>query len=184
MNTIQKTLQAKIKPKEKVILLTEKIKKDKKLFKELMEILETGTDVEKGTCADAIKHITKDNTEIAKLHINEIIGYINSDVTRVKWGVPEAIGNMAEKFPEEIAEAIPKLFVNLKKSSTVIRWCAAYGLTKIAKYNSKEAKTLLPKFKEIIRKEKNNGVKSVFVKENNTSKFYPNLFWDFFIYRF
>jgi len=45
---IQEILQSERKPKEKVALLTEKIKEDKKLFVKLIKLLKMGTDVEKG----------------------------------------------------------------------------------------------------------------------------------------
>ena len=49
-------------------------------------------------------------------------------------------------------------------NTTVIRWCAAYGLSEIAKHNTKIRKELIPKIKEIVEKEKNNGVKNVCLK--------------------
>jgi len=157
-------IESKRKSKEKVSLIVEEVRKDKKLFKELMKILETGADVEKGTCADAMKHITKENPEIALPYIDKIINYINHKVTRVKWGVPESIGNIAQKFPKEVEKAVPKLLINTKEESTVIRWCAAFGLTEIAKSNTKLQKNLIEKFSDILKKESNNGVKNVYIK--------------------
>jgi len=168
MNKVKEVLRSDEKPKEKVALLTKTIKKGQKLFVELMEVLETGTDVEKGTCADAMKHITEDKPEIAKPYIDEIIKHISSDVKRVKWGVPESIGNIARKFPKEAAKAVPKLLLNTKDKSTVIRWCAAYGLAEIAKHNSEEAKTLVPKIKKLAEAEDNNGVKNFYLKALKT----------------
>jgi len=55
----------------------------------------------------------------------------------------------------------------LKNSSdkgTVIRWSAAFALGEIAKSNSNAQKTLLPKMKELVMKETNNGVKNVYLK--------------------
>jgi hypothetical protein len=161
---LKEIIESKRKSKEKVSLVVEEVGKDKKLFNELMKILETGTDVEKGTCADAMKHITKENPEIALPYIDKIINYINHKVTRVKWGVPESIGNIAQKFPKEVEEAVPKLLINTKEESTVIRWCAAFGLTEIAKSNTKLQKNLIKKFSDILKKEPNNGVKNVYIK--------------------
>ena len=161
---LKEIIESKRKSKEKVSLIVEEVRKDKKLFKELMKILETGSDVEKGTCADAMKHITKENPEIALPYIDKIINYINHKVTRVKWGVPESIGNIAQKFPKEVEKAVPKLLINTKEESTVIRWCAAFGLTEIAKSNTKLQKNLTEKFSDILKKESNNGVKNVYIK--------------------
>jgi hypothetical protein len=56
------------------------------------------------------------------------------------------------------------LLLNTKDESTVVRWCAAFALSEIAKYNTKKQKELFSIFSEIVKKEKNNGVKNVYVK--------------------
>ena len=86
----------------------------------------------------------------------------------MKWGVPEAIGNISKKHPEKVVRAIPNILKNAKEDSTVVRWCAAYALTEIAKNNPKTRSELIPIFNEIIGGEKNNGVKKVYVKAMNS----------------
>jgi hypothetical protein len=51
-----------------------------------LRILKTGSDVEKGTCADVMKHISKDKPEIVVSYIDEIIEYANYRASRVKIG--------------------------------------------------------------------------------------------------
>jgi hypothetical protein len=165
MDTIKEILNSNKKPKEKVSVSADKIKTDNILFKELMEILETGTDVEKGTCADIMKHVTSDKPEIAEPYINDIIKYINYKAPRVKWGVPESIGNIAKKYPKKVEKAIPYLLINTaenKDNSTVIRWCSAYALSEIAKASNN--KELIRQIGGMVKKEKNNGVKNVYLK--------------------
>ena len=60
---LQKILKSNKKPKEKVSILSEKIKRDKELFKERLELLKNGTDIENGTCADIMKHVSADKPE-------------------------------------------------------------------------------------------------------------------------
>jgi hypothetical protein len=50
-----------------IAFLTESIEKDEKQFPQLIEILKSGSDVEKGTAADVIKHVSKDKSEIVAL---------------------------------------------------------------------------------------------------------------------
>ncbi len=97
MKTIKEILNSGRKLKEKVTLSATEIQKDNSLFNELMEILETGADVEKGTCSDIMKHVTAEKPEIAEPYINDLIRYINYKAPRVRWGVPESIGNIAKK---------------------------------------------------------------------------------------
>ncbi|MHA1840240.1 MAG: HEAT repeat domain-containing protein [Candidatus Ranarchaeia archaeon] len=164
MGEIQEILDSKIKPKEKVCLVKEKIRDNRKLVDELMYIFENGSDIEKGTCADIMKHITKDNPEVLVPYVDELIDYINYRASRVKWGVPEAIGNIAREFPSIVEKAVPPLLVNTEDKSTVVRWCAAFALAEIAKNNQKLREELVPKIEIIVEKEQNNGVKNVYLK--------------------
>jgi hypothetical protein len=59
--------------------------------------------------------------------------------------VPETLGNLAQKYPTEAEKAIPKVLVNTKDKSTVVRWCAAFALTEIAKSNPAIRKEVGPK---------------------------------------
>ncbi len=163
MVKIKEILNSKNKPKEKLTNLVEAVKQKKISSKDFIEYFKYASDVEKGTCADAMKHISKDEPEILSTYIDELIKYINYDAPRVKWGVPETIGNLAQKFPKEVEKAIPKLLVNAKDKSTVVRWCAAYGLAEIAKNNIKTQRELIPKFEEISKNEANNGVRNIYV---------------------
>jgi hypothetical protein len=152
------------KPKELVEFLTKSIIKDKSLFSQLIDVLKNGNDVDKGTCADVMKHVSAEKPEIFLPYINVLIDYINYKAPRVKWGIPEAIGNIAKKYPKEAEKAVPNLLKNTienKDNTTVIRWCAAYGLSEIAK--STKNKGLIKKIEDVAKKEKNNGVKNVYL---------------------
>ena len=164
MNVTDEIRNWKGKPKELVAFLTESIEKDEKLFAQLIEILKSGSDVDKGTAADVMKHVSKNKPEMVALYIDDLVDYINYKAPRVKWGVPETIGNLAQKYPTEVDKAIPRLLVNTKDKSTVVRWCAAFALTEIAKGNPAIRKDLGSEIKEIVQNETNNGVKNVYLK--------------------
>ncbi len=167
MSKIEEILQSKIKPKEKQTKLVEAVCQKKIPAKEFIEYFVSAPDVDKGTCADAMKHISASNPEILAPYIDTLVPYINYKLPRVKWGVPEAIGNMSKDYQEKAAKAIPYLLRNVtddKINTTVIKWCAAFALSEIAKNNSKTRKQLLPIFNKIIKREKNNGVKNVYTK--------------------
>ena len=161
---IQNILASDKKHKEKVSLLTEKVGSDKKLLTELFELLKNGTDVEKGTAAEVMKFVSKENPEMMLPYVDILIEYIDYKANRVKWGCPEALGNIAKKYPNKVEKAISKLLENLKDKSTIVRWCAAFALTEVAKYNSKKQKELVAKFQTLLKKEQNNGVKNLYIK--------------------
>lgn len=81
-----------------------------------------------------MKHLSKGKPEIVAPYIDDMIDYINYKAPRVRWGVPETIGNLAQKYPTEVEKAIPNLLVNTKDKSTVVRWCAAFALTETASH--------------------------------------------------
>jgi len=164
MKIIEEIRNWKGKPKELVAFLAKSVKDDKKLFAQLIECLKTGSVVDKGICGEVMKYVTRDNPEFALPYINTIIEYINDEAPKVKWGTAEVMGNVAQRFPEKVSKAVPKLLINTKDSGTVTRWCAAYALTEIAKTNLKLQKELIPKFTEILKREKNNGVRNVYLK--------------------
>lgn len=164
INIIQDILQSKRKHKEKVALLTKKVKKDKGFVAQLIKLLKIGSDVEKGTVAEVMKFVSKDNPELLMPYIDTLVEYINYKASRVKWGVPESIGNLARRYPEKVEKAIPNLLKNTKDKSTVVRWCAAFALTEIAKYNLKNQKGFVSKFNAIVKEEENNGVRNVYLK--------------------
>lgn len=165
---IQEILESDRKHKEKVGLITWAILSDIKLVDQLFKLLKKGNDVDKGTAAEVMKFISAEKPEMMLPYINLIIQYIDYKAPRVRWGCQESIGNIAKKYPAEVEKAIPKLFLNLKDKSTVVRWCAAFALTEIAKYNQVRQKELTAKFSELIKTEENNGVRNVFVKALKT----------------
>jgi len=154
MSTIEQILKSKNKPKEKVALLAKEVKENRISINQLIDYFKIGSVAEKGSCMEAIEHVSRDEPEIVLPHIDFIIGHITDKAPKVKWETAEAIGNISQKYPNEVAKAVPKLFLNADDSGTVVRWSAAFALTEIAKNNPKLRKELVPKFKEIAEKEK------------------------------
>jgi len=167
MFTINDILTSQIKPKEKQVRLVKAVCEKKVSAKEFIDYFVSAVDVDKGNCADAMKHISASNPEILVPYIDTLLEYVNYKLPRVKWGVPEAIGNMAKKYPEKVAKAVPYLLKNTTDdeiNTTVIKWCAAFALGEIVKYNPNTRKQLIPIFEKLIKSEKNNGVKNVYAK--------------------
>ena len=167
MKIIEDILKTKIKPKEKQVKLAEAVVSGKISAKEFITFFESAKDTDKGTCAGVMKNVAAQKPEIFAPYIDILLKYINHPLPRVKWGIPEAIGNLAKDYPDKVAKAIPYLLKNTtddKINTTVIKWCAAFTLTEIAKHNSRTRKELLPIFENLIKTERNNGVRNVYVK--------------------
>lgn len=83
-----------------------------------MAFFESTTDTNKGTCADVMKHVSAQKPALLAPYIDIL------ELPRVKWGVTEAIGNLAEDYPDKAAKAIPNLLKNTtddKINTTVIK---------------------------------------------------------------
>ena len=132
---LQEILDSNLKHKEKVTKIAEEINKNNEKFKELIELFRSGNDVTKGTCAEVMKFVSQQTPEVFPPYLDELVEYVDYKAPRVKWGIPEAIGHLARTYPDKVAKAVPKLLDNTKNKSTVVRWCAAFGLSNIAKYN-------------------------------------------------
>ena len=167
MGKIEEILGCNLKPKEKQTKLVEAVISGEITVEEFITFFESAKNIDKGTCADAMKHISSKKPDLLAPYIDILLSYINHPLPRVKWGVPEALGNMAENHPDDVAKAIPYLLKNTtddKINTTVIRWCAAFALGEIAKDNPDTRKQLLPVFENLIKREKNFGVKNVYIK--------------------
>ncbi|MBS7632214.1 hypothetical protein KEJ15_01135 [Candidatus Bathyarchaeota archaeon] len=164
MSTIEQILKSRNKPKEKVDALAKEVKENRISIEQLIDYFEVGSVSEKGSCVEAIERIARDKPEIVVSHIDFIIDHINDQAPKIKWETARVIGNLSQKYPNEVAKAVPKLLLDTKDAGTVVRWSAAFALTEIAKNNLKLQKELVPRFKEIAEKEKNNGVKNLYIK--------------------
>ena len=75
-----------------------------------------------------------------------------------------AFGYIAQKYPDKVEKSIPKLLENLKDKSTVVRWCAAFALTEIAKHNHEKQEELVNTINKLIKTEQNSGVRNLYIK--------------------
>jgi hypothetical protein len=153
-----------MKHKEQVSKIVELAVKDAAALTQVFTLLKTGSDVEKGTAAEVLKFVSKECPEKMLPYVDLIVDFIDYKAPRVKWGCPEAIGNLAPQYPREVESAIPKLLKNLDDSSTVVRWCAAFALTEIARHNTARQNELVGLFEQLLLAEQNSGVKNLYVK--------------------
>ena len=164
VKTVREIMSSDLKHKAQVEAMAELAVHDQKAVAGLFDVLQQGNDVEKGTAAEVMKFVSKADPDLMVPYIDVLIEYIDYKAPRVRWGCPESIGYIARKYPDKVEGAIPKLLGNLKDKSTVVRWCAAFALTEIAKHNHKKQKELAVLFHKLIKTEQNSGVRNVYVK--------------------
>lgn len=168
MSKIEEILQSKLKPKEKITLLAEEIKKDKKFVNEIVGRFESASAGDQGHLIESLEYASQDKPEIIALELDFVIEHLEDKASRVKWEAARIIANLSGKFSDKTQKSIPNLLKNTQDKGTVVRWSAAFALGEIAKNNPKTRKQLLPIFKKNIEGEKNNGVKNVYLKAVKT----------------
>jgi hypothetical protein len=129
MTALEEIIKSKAKPKEKVMLLAQKLRLDKKLISEMAKFFDKASDAEKGICIEAVEYITKEDPKFVQPCLAFVIEQINHRAPKVKWEASRVVANVAKEFPDEVAKAIPKLLTNTKDDGTVVRWSAALALT-------------------------------------------------------
>jgi len=144
--------------------LAEEIKKDKKFIGRLIAYFESASASEQGHLIESLEYASQDKPEFVAPYFNFVLEHLADKAPRVKWEAARIIANLAEKYADKTEKAIPELLKNSSDKGTVVRWSAAFALGEIAKSNSNAQKTLLPKMKELVMKETNNGVKNVYLK--------------------
>jgi hypothetical protein len=164
MSALESIIRSDKKPKEKVTLLAEKVKENKGLITELVKCFTSGSATVKGHCMEALQHVSLERPDIVLPHIDFIIDQLQIAMPRVKWEAARTIHNLAQKYPDSAATAVPKLLANVNDSGTVTRWSAAQALTEILYHNPGLRDELIPKFNAILKKEKNNGVRNIYLK--------------------
>jgi hypothetical protein len=171
MNLIEEILHSKMRPKEKQTRLVKAVLCAEIPAQQFFEFFAAASDTDRGSCADIMKHVSEQKPELLAPYLDLLIDYIHDRAPRVKWGVQEAIGNLARLYPDKAEKAIPFLMQNTLENevnTTVVRWCAAYALTEIAKYNPQAREQLLAFFGDILLVEKNTGVKNVYLQAIKT----------------
>jgi hypothetical protein len=164
MSTLPEILKSAEKPKQKIALMGEALRRNRKLTTELIECFIGGSAGDQGNCMAAIEYASRDEPAAAADCLEFVIEHLNDKPPRVRWEAASAIANLARRFPDRVAKAIPQLLANTKAEGTVVRWSAASALTEIARHNLASREELVPKFEAMTKKETNNGVRNIYIK--------------------
>ena len=93
--------------------------------------------------------------------------YISSKNNSCRREASRIVGNMAAQYPDLLDEAIERLMKNTKDEGTVIRWAAAYALSRIVVLDRYAKSDLYDRLVAICDREEDNGVKNQYIKALN-----------------
>ncbi|MBO1915002.1 hypothetical protein J4G37_60520, partial [Microvirga sp. 3-52] len=84
------------------------------------------------TCMEVLEAATSEKPGIATPKLLEFAeNNLSVQAPRIKWESAKVIGNIAHLFPEQLEIPVKHLLENTSHEGTVVRWSAAYALTKI-----------------------------------------------------
>ena len=90
--------------------------------------------------------------------------YILSPDNSCKREASRIVGNLANKFPTKLENAITALLQNAGNDSTVIRWASAYALSRIIMIPHYAKSPLFEQISDLCAKENESGVKNQYIK--------------------
>ena len=90
--------------------------------------------------------------------------YISSENNSCRREASRIVGNMAAQYPDLLDEAIERLMKNTSDEGTVIRWAAAYALSRIVILDRYAKSDLYDRLVAVCDREEENGVKNQYLK--------------------
>lgn len=90
--------------------------------------------------------------------------YISSSDNSCKREASRIVGNLADKFPTKLDNAITALLQNTENEGTVIRWASAYALSRIVIIPQYAKSPLFEQISDLCEKENDSGVKNQYIK--------------------
>ena len=150
---------------EKVRQLTLAISNNEILIKDIIEICKTLKDSEIAFCMEAIEAVTNSNPEISNIqYLKFASSYIDSKSNSLKRESARLIGNIAMLYPKDLDKPIKSLLNNANDNGTVVRWSAAYALSRIIILPEYANSKLYNQLVEICEKEEKNSIKNIYLK--------------------
>ena len=90
--------------------------------------------------------------------------YISSENNSCRREASRIVGNMAAQYPDLLDYAIEPLMRNTSDEGTVIRWAAAYALSRIVILDRYAKSDLYNRLVTVCDREEDNGVKNQYLK--------------------
>lgn len=90
--------------------------------------------------------------------------YILSSDNSCKREASRIVGNLSNKFPTKLDNAITALLQNTKNDGTVVRWASAYALSRIITIPQYAKSPLFEQISDLCAEETESGVKNQYIK--------------------
>lgn len=154
-----------IKGVEKVKLLSNAIANKEISIEDIKDVCKLLKDADIAYCMEAIEALTNTNPEISNIeYLKFATLYTDSKSNSLKRESARVIGNIAMLYPNDLDKSIKLLLNNANDEGTVVRWSAAYALSRIIILPEYANSKLYNQLVEICEKEEKNSIKNIYLK--------------------
>ena len=112
------------------------------------------------TILEAIEEITNKRLKaLGAGYLRLAVPFVATTSNSCRREASRIVGNLAADFPAEVAPAIDSLLANAVNGGTVVRWSAAYALSRIVVLPASAASPLRQRVEVLCEAEQDNGVR-------------------------
>lgn len=154
-----------LKRLEKREVIVESIINRKVDFSTISEACEILPEKKVSLLLEAIEEVSRSKEFILEADYLDLAEkYILSSDNSCKREASRIVGNLANKYPTKLDDAIVALVKNTDNEGTVIRWASAYALSRIIVIPQYAKSSLFEQISDLCAREEENGVKNQYIK--------------------
>lgn len=154
-----------LKRLEKREVIVESIINRKVDFSTISEACEILPEKKVSLLLEAIEEVSRSKEFILEADYLDLAEkYILSSDNSCKREASRIVGNLANKYPTKLDDAIVALLKNTDNEGTVIRWASAYALSRIIVIPQYAKSSLFEQISDLCAREEENGVKNQYIK--------------------
>ena len=154
-----------LKRLEKREVIVESIINRKVDFSTISEVCEILSEKKVSLLLEAIEEVSRSKEFILEADYLDLAEkYILSSDNSCKREASRIVGNLANKYPTKLDDAIVALLKNTDDEGTVIRWASAYALSRIIVIPQYAKSSLFEQISDLCAREEENGVKNQYIK--------------------
>lgn len=154
-----------LKRLEKREVIVESIINRKVDFSTISEVCEILPEKKVSLLLEAIEEVSRSKEFILEADYLDLAEkYILSSDNSCKREASRIVGNLANKYPTKLDDAIVALLKNTDDEGTVIRWASAYALSRIIVIPQYAKSSLFEQISDLCAREEENGVKNQYIK--------------------
>ncbi|HBS85112.1 MAG: hypothetical protein A2W91_01365 [Bacteroidetes bacterium GWF2_38_335] len=121
-------------------------------------------DADKATCIEAVEYATQQKPGLATAKTLDFVSQtLTEKAPRIKWESARVIGNIAHLFPSKMEKPVANLLENTAHPGTVVRWSAAFALSRIYLMKTKYNADLEKVFRSVIESDEKNSIKKIYI---------------------